>query len=431
MRDSANRDWAELAARRVGSVLERKWRLDRVLGAGGMATVYAATHRNNGRAVAIKLLHPELGGNAEIRTRFSREGYIANKVGHPGAVTMLDDGADDDGCPFLVMDLLEGQSLHDRLKGAPGGVLSEAEVLLVADGVLDVLAAAHEKGIVHRDLKPDNVFLTTDGAIKVLDFGIAHLLDRPRGEKATQTGLLIGTPAYMPQEQARGYSKLVDARSDLWALGAIMFTLLTGRRVHEGETPNEMLLKAMTAHAPPLGTVRPGTSPAVAAVIDCALSFEPGARWRHARAMHEAVREARAQVAPAPVAETGATGQTPTGSLRALPTPVTAMPVVTDAGAPRSRAARVLFVALLLGASALSASLFAPAKWRRVRDGVTALAPVLVGGDAASAAARDAGSLPSTNAPASDLPPRPKNDAGVPLRPNSPRPKPPRTKGSR
>ena len=413
----------------MGAVLERKWRLERILGSGGMATVYAATHCNNGRSAAIKLLHAELAGNAEIRTRFAREGYIANKVGHPGAVAVLDDGVEDSGCPFLVMDLLVGQSLHERMTSAPAGLLSEAEVLRIAEGMLDVLAAAHEQGIVHRDLKPDNVFLAEDGAIKILDFGIAHLADRSRGEKATQTGLLIGTPGYMPPEQARGYSKLVDGRSDLWSVGAILFTLLTGRRVHEGETPNETLLQAMTAHAPPLADVRSTTSPDVAALIDRALAFEPDDRWRDAAAMRKAVREARAEVSAGPAAEAAGAA---TSSLRALPTPVTTTPMVTDVRAPRSGPGRALLVGLVLGAGVLGASVYAPREWRRVRDEVTWLAPALARGDAEPVAAHDGSSQPSTTAPASELPAHTKNDGGAPLHPSSPRSKPQiRAKSSR
>ena len=374
-------EMTELAEQRVGSTLAGKWRLDRVLGAGGMATVYAATHINNGRVAAIKLLHPELAANTEVRKRFAREGYIANKVGHPAAVAVLDDGVADDGSAFLVMDLLVGQSLYDRAKSARDGVLGESEALSIADAVLDVLAAAHVQGIIHRDLKPVNIFVTADGKVHVLDFGIARLVERPDGEQATQTGLLMGTPAYMPPEQALGRSKQIDARSDVWALGAILFTMLTGRHVHDGETPAEALLGAMTAHAPPLASVLPAVSPAVAGLIDRALASDPEARWPNARAMQQAVREAR----------TTAT----TGARHVL---------------RRRRLRRgVLLLALAVGGFALATSLLAPARMRNLGDAMTSIVPVRVGADAGAIAPSDA-SAPRVQSTSSALrpPPHPK-----------------------
>jgi serine/threonine-protein kinase len=157
------------ARTRVGSVLREKWRLDALLGVGGMAAVYSATHRNGSR-VAVKILHPELSVNVQVKTRFLREGYVANAVGHDGAVRVSDDDTAEDGAAFLVMELLDGETLEDR-RMRFGGRLSEDEVLAMAEQLLDVLAAAHAKGVVHRDLKPENVFLTRAGQVKVLDFG--------------------------------------------------------------------------------------------------------------------------------------------------------------------------------------------------------------------------------------------------------------------
>src|SRR5262249_54182358 len=140
------------ARARIGKVLRDKWRLERLLGVGGMACVYAATHRN-GKRGAVKILHAELALDAETRTRFLREGYVANKVDHPGAVSVLDDDTTDDGAVFLVMELLEGQAVDARAASRPGSRLETAEVIAIAEQLLDVLAAAHDKGIVHRDLK--------------------------------------------------------------------------------------------------------------------------------------------------------------------------------------------------------------------------------------------------------------------------------------
>jgi serine/threonine-protein kinase len=276
------------AEQRVGRVLRDKWHLDRLIGVGGMGAVYAATHRNGSRG-AVKVLHPALTLSRDIRTRFMREGYAANQVNHPGVVQVIDDD-EAEGVVFLVMELLEGETLEERWLRS-GSRLPTAEVLSVADQVLDVLAAAHDKGIVHRDLKPENLFLTKEGRIKVLDFGIARLRQAST-TPPTRTGGTFGTPAFMPPEQALGHADLVDSKSDLWALGATLFTLISGRFVHQGTTVNEQLLSAMTQPAPPLETVAACVSPEVAALVDRALSREKGGRFEDALSMQQAVREA-------------------------------------------------------------------------------------------------------------------------------------------
>src|SRR5262245_32325664 len=249
------------AAARLGQVLREKWRVDMLLGLGGMAAVYAATHVNNGRRVAIKLLHTELSTNGEVRTRFLREGYVANKLEHPGSVAVLDDDVAEDGSAFLVMELLEGETLEDRRERT--GTLPVHEVLSLADRLLDVLAAAHDRGIVHRDIKPENVFLTREGTVKVLDFGIARMREIS-GSRMTLTSTgAIGTPAFMPPEQARGRWDDVGPHSDIWSVGATMYTLLAGQLVHNAETVNELMLAAMTKPAQPIASLVPGLSAAV------------------------------------------------------------------------------------------------------------------------------------------------------------------------
>jgi serine/threonine protein kinase len=289
MTGPAQDDELKAAEQRVGQTVGGKWRLDKLLGLGGMAAVYAATHRNNLKTVAVKVLHAELQRNDAVRTRFLREGYVANKVGHPGAVSAIDDGVDDNGAVFIVMELLSGKSLAQRLD-EQGGKLPQREVLRIAEGILDVLAAAHAQGIVHRDLKPDNVFVTEDGAVKVLDFGVARVLDST--EAKTRTGVVMGTPEYMPPEQARGRSEHVDGRTDLWATASMMYRLLTSRYVHEADTQNEVLLLAMTAHAKKVSEVAPHVHAKVAGVIDRALAYDPIDRFPDALAMRAAVREA-------------------------------------------------------------------------------------------------------------------------------------------
>ena len=286
-------DIIERANARLGSVLKGKWRLDAVIGIGGMASVYAATHRNQAR-VAIKLLHAEVALDAEVTARFLREGYVANAVGHPGTVKVLDDDISEDQAPFLVMELLVGQTLDTMLAMEPDG-LSAREVLPLLDQLLDVLSAAHEKGIVHRDLKPENLFLTSDGRLKVLDFGIARLRELSvQSATATQAGSVLGTPAFMAPEQALGRWSEVDGRTDIWAVGATAFTLLTGAYVHEAQTLQEQLVLSATRSARGVREVSPMVPQELARVVDRALSFSRTDRFADARAMREALHRARA-----------------------------------------------------------------------------------------------------------------------------------------
>jgi serine/threonine-protein kinase len=280
---------AHLAQAHLGKVLRGKWRLDALLGIGAMAAVYAATHRNGMRA-AVKLLHPELAADAKVRARFLREGYAANKIDHRGCVAVLDDDVSEDGSAFLVMELLIGETLDERAERR-GGRLPVAEVVSAGDQLLDALAAAHTKGIVHRDIKPGNLFVTRDGTLKVLDFGIARLLE-DQGATVTMTGAAVGTPAFMPPEQALAEWDKVDGRTDIWAAGATMFTLLTGRFVHDTESVTALLVAVSSRPVEPINAVMPELPRGIGAVIDRALAFRPEDRWADARAMQAALRAA-------------------------------------------------------------------------------------------------------------------------------------------
>jgi len=295
----ADAELVKMAEARVGMVLRGKYRLDRVLGIGGMATVYAATHRNK-KKVAIKMLHPELSMRENVRTRFLREGYVANSVDHPGAVSVLDDDVAEDGSAFLVMEMLVGSAV-DEVAAAEGPRLPLALVLSIADQLLEVLANAHEKGIVHRDLKPANLFLTNDGRLEVLDFGIARLHDETTGE-STAAGAMLGTPAFMAPEQAMAESTRIDAQTDLWAVGATMFSLLSGELVHEGGNAAQLLVHAATKTARGVASVVPDVPAPIAEVIDKALSFDKGARWKSAVEMREALAKACVEATGAPIA---------------------------------------------------------------------------------------------------------------------------------
>ena len=286
------------ASRWIGRVLRDKWRIDSRIARGGVGTVWAATHKNNGNHVAIKILHPEFSRDPDTRSRFLQEGYAANQVNHPGVVRILDDDMTEEGQAFLVMELLEGELLEKR-RTRKGGRVPLPEVYEIGDQLLDVLAAAHEKGIVHRDVKPDNLFLTKQGRLKVLDFGFAQMKSGFRREQ-TATGFLLGTPGFMSPEQAVGNRAQVDAKTDIWAVGATLYTLVSGRPVHEGESAAELLVAAANYPARPLLSVEPSTPPPLAKVIDRALAFEKSARWANARQMQGALRAAMVTRGPMP-----------------------------------------------------------------------------------------------------------------------------------
>jgi serine/threonine-protein kinase len=284
----------EVRARsQLGAVLGGKYRLDALLGVGGMAAVFAATHRNGNR-VALKLLHPELMLSTEALKRFLREGYVANRVEHRGTVRVLDDDRDEKTA-FLVMELLEGETVASLVERS-GNTLEPRRVLAIADQVLDVLTAAHDKGIVHRDIKPENLFLTHDGTLKVLDFGIARVREGSPSVTLTRTGSAFGSPAYMAPEQAAGRAREIDARADLYAVGSTMFGLLSGQFVHEAESAHEMVILTATRPARSLASLGIDFPRPIVDVVDRALAFERDARWSEARAMRRAVREAHESI---------------------------------------------------------------------------------------------------------------------------------------
>ena len=294
MADAAHPKTTKAPHKRVGSVVRGKYRVEAFLATGTMANVYAATHRN-GAKVALKILHPQLAQDPGLCERFKREGYFANSIGHPGIVRAIDDDVTEDGCAFIVMELLEGETLEERRR-RKGGKLALEWVLPVADSLLDILAAAHAREVVHRDLKPDNVFVTKEGAVKVLDFGVARWNDNKSSSDMTGVGMVLGTPAYMPPEQALGRREDVNAQSDLWAVGATLFVVLTGEPVHAGGDAKAKLIATARTAARPIREAAPEIPRSVAAVIDRALAFHKQERWPDAEAMREALRWARMSV---------------------------------------------------------------------------------------------------------------------------------------
>jgi serine/threonine protein kinase len=279
--------------RRLGTTVRDKWTLERILGVGGMAAVYVGLHRI-GRRDALKILHPEAAKRHDVCVRFEREAKAVNSFRHPGVVEIRDIDVTEDGAPFLVMELLDGESLLDRVERL--ATIPLRDVLAYADQTLDVLAAAHPQGIIHRDIKPANLYLLRDGRLKVLDFGLARVLD-PDGQNAwTKTGATLGTTPYMPPEQARG--RHIDGRADLFAVGATMFRLLTGRRIHDAATDFDLLMKMAKEPAPPIASVLAGLPSDVCHVIDRALAFDRDRRYADAASMLADVRAVRANQRP-------------------------------------------------------------------------------------------------------------------------------------
>ena len=282
------------AERRVGTVLRERWTIDALIGVGAMAAVYKATHRN-GNEVAIKLLHAEASKDEGIKKRFQREGYVANRVKHRGAVTVFDDDVTPGGSAFLVMELLHGENVEARRERL-GGFVPLPEVLALGDQVLDVLAAAHEQGIVHRDIKPENLFLTSDGVVKVLDFGIARLQSSQPGTSLTMVGAMLGTPGFLAPEQARGMTSELDHQTDVWGVGATLFTLLCGEHVQNARTADESMLLAATTPARSLASVLPDLDPSVVALVDKALAWNKHDRFSDAKGMQAELRRVAARV---------------------------------------------------------------------------------------------------------------------------------------
>ncbi len=285
--DGGMEDSLEVARKRVGTTLRDVWRVIRPLGCGGTAWVYVGAG-SSGNLVAIKVLHGKLAVHTEVTARFMREAEVARAIAHPGVVQMYDEGMSDDDVPFMVMELLEGETLEER-RIRKGGKLPVSEVMWAADQVLGILSAAHKKGVVHRDIKPENIFLTSKSEIKVLDFGIARYKSGENAD-ATKIGSMLGSLHYMPPEQGRGDWDKVGVQTDLWAVGATMFALIAGRPVHDEKDLFSQLEAITRSPAPPLHKYAPEVNDAVALLVEQALQFDAHKRWQDAATMQLALR---------------------------------------------------------------------------------------------------------------------------------------------
>jgi serine/threonine protein kinase len=267
----------------IGDLLIGKYRLVRKLGAGGAAEAWEAVNVLLERTVAVKILHSHLSKDSRTRSRFLAEARASARIAHPNVVDVFDIGVSEEGSPFIVMELYDGETLSTVIDGRGAvGVSYAADVMAQ---VLAALDAAHELGIVHRDLKPDNLMLLhprpDQTVVKVLDFGIAQGLFGETTAPADEGGFVFGTPEYMPPEQARG--ETVDARADLYSAGAILYEILTGVPPFQGNSASETIARMLSAKPVPPSRRVPGIPPELDRLVCSALAKAPSERPQTAR----------------------------------------------------------------------------------------------------------------------------------------------------
>ncbi len=290
------------------------------LGAGGMGEVYRARDTRLGREVAVKVIPAHLSGEADALARFEREARAVAALSHPNILAIHDYGREG-SVSYAVMELLEGETLRDRLSAS---ALPAGKSVEYTQQIARGLAAAHDRGIVHRDLKPENVFLTRDGLVKILDFGLAHptevAISAPAAAEAgvTETGIVVGTPGFMAPEQIRGRN--VDPRSDLFALGAILYEMLTGRRAFRGASPVETMMAVLQDDPSYSGSGRV-VPPELAPIVKHLLEKNPEDRFQSARDLVFALQAAERGTGTARPGEFGAAGapERPEASIAVLP----------------------------------------------------------------------------------------------------------------
>ncbi len=315
-----------------------RYEIERLLGDGGMGSVYRAKHVMLNQPVAVKLLHAEFARRGDMLERFIREARAAAAIGNPHIIRVHDCDVTPEGRPFLVMELLEGEGLDALIRRERR--LTPQRVVALSQQILDGLGAAHVAGIIHRDMKPANVFVrkTPDPAVPefvtVLDFGISKMAD-PTGENQhiTQTGAVIGTPIYMAPEQIMN-PKEIDRRADIYATGVMVYEMLSGRLPYEGANTAELIVKACTVPPTPLRDVAPDLPPAVIEVVDRAMAREPSARWQSTAEFADALRRSLGGGHALPTSPQGSGGGASVWSPPAATGPVmTSGPAMTSAPA--------------------------------------------------------------------------------------------------
>jgi len=281
----------------VPAQLGGRYDIGELLGRGGMAEVHLGRDSRLNRTVAVKMLRPDLARDPSFQARFRREAHSAASLNHPSIVAVYDTGEDEVAgkpVPYIVMEYVEGSTLRDLL--ATGSRLVPERALEITDGILGALAYSHQQGIVHRDIKPANVMLTRDGEVKVMDFGIARAV-ADAGATMTQTSAVIGTAQYLSPEQARG--EQVDARSDLYSTGCLLYELLTGRPPFTGDSPVSVAYQHVREDPAPPSQVDPDVPASVDAIVMKALAKDREARYQTASEMR---RDIAAALAGRPVA---------------------------------------------------------------------------------------------------------------------------------
>src|SRR5277367_2779461 len=252
------------------------------LGSGGMGEVFRARDTRLKREVAVKVLPPAVSSDPERLRRFEQEALATAALNHPNILAVFDIGTND-GAPYVVSELLEGETLRERLRSGPIPMRKALDhALQIAHG----LAAAHEKGIIHRDLKPENLFITKDGRVKILDFGLAKLTQTESGGHAptmthvTEVGTVLGTAGYMSPEQVRGVA--VDARSDIFSFGAILYEMISGKRAFHRETAADTMSAILKEDAPEFAETNRSVSPALERIVQHCLEKNPESRFHSA-----------------------------------------------------------------------------------------------------------------------------------------------------
>jgi hypothetical protein len=273
---------AERLSDAPAQLLGGKYRLGRQLGSGGMGTVYEAVNTWTGRRVAIKLMQPDIVEDREAVERFQREARSATRVAHPNIVEVLDLGHDADGTLFMVQEYLTGETLRQRLDTR--GKLPVDEALAIVRAVVDALVSAHEAGVLHRDIKPENIFLTEAG-VKLIDFGVCKAIGEADLLSLTGRGRMLGTPHYMSPEQLRADES--DGRSDVWAVGVVLFEVLAGERPFKGKTAGELSAKILSEPIPRLPS-----RGALAAIVERAMARDRERRYPTMRALRAALDSA-------------------------------------------------------------------------------------------------------------------------------------------